>query len=301
MQAGPSAFQPPSKEGTPPPRRVPAGQGAEAADSLPCLYSHNRITDGEVNRLLGSHKRTAHAICLNVQQMAERWGLECLAFLTLTFAQNVQSWREAMRRFYSLNANVLRQRYPQFIRIAERQKSGRWHFHLVVAVRGDVRTGIDFEAIERGDYRSAGPLLRSEWAFWRETAPAYGFGRTEMLPVRSTAEGIARYVGKYVSKHIGQREDRDRGARVVGYGNFKPGERRAHSTFTWLTPHSWEWRVKVAHFARGVRAETMADLQRLFGPRWAYNLQGVIMATAMEVALGQVPDKPVKLTYERKC
>jgi hypothetical protein len=122
-----------------------------------------------------------------------------------------------------------------------------------------------------------------------------------MLPVRSTAEGIARYVGKYVSKHIGQREDRDRGARVVGYGGYKPGERRAHSTFTWLTPHSWEWRVKVAHFARSVRAETMADLQQLFGSRWAYNLQGAIMAIPMAVALGHEPDRPVKLIYERKA
>jgi hypothetical protein len=43
-------------------------------------------------------------------------------------------------------------------------------------------------------------------------APKYGFGRTELLPIKKTAEGVAKYVGKYVAKHIGQRLPADKGA-----------------------------------------------------------------------------------------
>jgi hypothetical protein len=69
----------------------------------------------------------------------------------------------------------------------------------------DIRTGFDFAAVKRGIYRSASDYLPREWKFWRETAPKYGFGRTELLPIKKTAEGVAKYVGKYVAKHIGQR------------------------------------------------------------------------------------------------
>ena len=67
----------------------------------------------------------------------------------------------------------------------------------------DIRTGFHFAAVKRGDYRSASAYLRREWRFWRATAPKYGFGRTELLPIKKTAEGVAKYVGKYIAKHIG--------------------------------------------------------------------------------------------------
>jgi hypothetical protein len=64
-------------------------------------------------------------------------------------------------------------------------------------------------------YRSASDYLRREWKFWRVTAPKYGFGRTELLPIKRTAEGVASYVAKYIAKHIGQRLPADKGARLV--------------------------------------------------------------------------------------
>lgn len=306
MCPGPSAFSPPElspleagKGGVP----LDAALAAQGGVPLPCLSSHNSIQRGEVgqwNLLQGSHRKTAQALVWNIQAMAEKWGIERLGFLTLTFAENVQAFSLAAKRFNSLASNVLRDRYPQTVRTAERQKSGRWHFHCVVVAPGDIRTGSDFDAFDRGDYRSAGPLLRREWAFWRETAPRYKFGRTELLPVKSTADGIARYVGKYVSKHIGSREERDKGARIVGYVGYKPGEKRASSAFTWLTPHTWEWRVKLAYFARQVGAETMGDLQALFGPRWAYHFQGSIVGIPMAEALGHTPpEAPARLRLER--
>jgi hypothetical protein len=149
--------------------------------------------------------------------LAKRFGLERLGFLTLTFADNVQVLQEANRRFHSLDTHVIRRRYERAIAVPERQKSGRVHFHLVVVAGADIRSGADFEAFKRKDYRSANPALRSEWAFWRGTAPRFRFGRTELLPVKSTPEGMARYVGKYISKHVRARTAGDKGARLVRY------------------------------------------------------------------------------------
>lgn len=282
MSPGPSAFQPPAPV---PFQGLEAGETPRASGGfpLPCLSSNN-CTDhgltGAWNRLSGAHKKTAHALCVNIQAMAEHWGLERLGFLTLTFAEHLLDFREAARRFHSLATHVLKARYVQCIRIAERQVSGRWHFHLVVVLPADIRTGADFAGFVRGDYRSASPALRAEWAFWRRTARNYGFGRTELLPVRSTAEGVARYVGGYISKHIQARHGRDKGARLVGYVGFKPGvigeQRRASGVFGWVTPGGWEWRCKLAEFARRAGADTMDDLKRLFGPRWAYHFQDTI-------------------------
>lgn len=246
-----------------------------------------------VNKLTGGHKRTAFALSYEIQHLAKEFGLERLGFLTLTFVDQVTEIREAQRRFNSLNTGVLKARYSRAIGCVERCKSGRLHFHLVVVLASDIRTGFDFAAIERHDYRSAGPVLRAEWAFLRETLPAYGFGRHELLPVKSTANGIAYYVGKYIAKHVGSRSKEDRGARMVRYIGFSARDaegrrvsvRRASSRFAWANDNAWLWRQKVAIFADQVGAADEYDLQRLFGKRWAYMLQDSILAIRVDQVL----------------
>jgi hypothetical protein len=205
--------------------------------------------------------------------MAERFGLQHLGFLTLTFADHVLSPKEAQRRYNSLRSNVLAVRYSAFLRVIERQKSGRLHYHLLVVLPFDARAGVDWLAFGAGDYRTASPELRAEWAYWRRTAKAYRFGRTELLPVRSTEEGIGRYVGKYIGKHHSVRKPEDRGMRLVDYSR---GARTSSTRFGWCTPGAAEWRAKVRTFAQvvgernGVEIHSIADLTRECGPRWAY-------------------------------
>lgn len=83
------------------------------------------------------------------------------------------------RRFHSLRTHVLNVRYKAFVKVIERTKKGRIHYHLLIALNDDIRTGFDFKAVENFDYRSANFALRSEWAFWRKTAKKYGFGRSD--------------------------------------------------------------------------------------------------------------------------
>jgi hypothetical protein len=179
--------------------------------------------------------------------MCEKHGIENIAFFTLTFAQNIICPKEASRRLNSLKTNALNERYPDQIRVFERQKSGRIHYHFIVNVGHDIRTGVNWDEFAARNYRSASAFLRSEWAYWRKAAKLYGFGRTELLPVRSNHEAIGRYVGKYISKNIGQRrESQDKGLRLVEYTRGA----RAHSTrFQFVTDNSRLWRQKVERFA----------------------------------------------------
>jgi len=43
----------------------------------------------------------------------------------------------------------------------------------------------------------------------------YRFGRTELLPVKTNSKGLARYVGKYIAKHIDSRLPEDKGYRPI--------------------------------------------------------------------------------------
>jgi hypothetical protein len=205
-----------------------------------------------------------------------------MGFLTLTFAQNIQSPREAQRRLNSLITHVIKPRYSEYVGVMERQKSGRIHYHLLVHVGTDIRTGFDFSAIENHDYRSASSALRSEWAFWRHTAKKYGFGRTELLPVRSSSEAIAKYLGKYISKHIEVRQEQDKGVRLVRYSS---GARVGTTRFQFQSPGSQEWRRKVQIFAELVQNNnpdtpvcSLADLSRVLGKRWAYKHREFILS-----------------------
>ena len=256
----------------------------DGAAVLPCLSSNNSIESGRTDptgspvlidfqKFSTQHKKSACALAWNVEFLAEKYGLERLGFLTLTFAQDIKDPQEAQRRFNSLATNVLRTRYLEYIRVWERTKKGRIHYHLLVVLPVDIRTGVDFAELGAGCYTSAGPELRKEWAFWRKTAKEYGFGRTELLPVKSTAEGIARYVGKYISKHISQREEQDKGFRLVEYSR---GARQVSTRFAFNSSGSHDWRRKLELFCAYVSGFKgycvgFEDLKTELGPQWAFH------------------------------
>jgi hypothetical protein len=266
--------------------------------ALPCLNSNISIehppadtpagasegTTGPAGRIKLStqHRKTAFILKESVQTLAARYGIESLGFLTLTFREHITDAREAQRRLNSLISNVIKSRYGDYVGVMERQKSGRIHYHLLVALGVDIRTGFDFAGIERRDYSSANTELRAEWAFWRRTAPRYGFGRTELLPIKSTIEAMAKYVGKYIAKHTENRDPADKGVRLVRYSK---GARAGTTRFQFQSEGSMEWRRKVATFAQIVQEQhpdtkvsTLSDLSRVLGKRWAYHHRDYILS-----------------------
>jgi hypothetical protein len=235
-----------------------------------------------VNILKGGHKRMAQVVFLEIMALVAFYGIARIGFLTLTFADHVTSLRQAQRRFRSLRAHVIVKRYERAIVVWERHQSGRTHFHLVVVLKDDIRTGAEFAAFNLKDYRSANVALRAEWAFWRVTCPKYRFGRHELMPIKSNAEGIARYVGKYIAKHIGQRVEEDKGARLVRFIGYKAADRTASCLFSWNSENAWLWRHKVAAFAKRYGVTDLDGMRRTFGPRWAYQRCREILAEPLE-------------------
>lgn len=255
-----------------------APAAAQAAAALPCLNRNNCTI------LPSSARRTAWLLEASVKKFIERFGLEKVGFLTLTFADHVVDSKEAQRRWHSLASHVFNKRYQRrWIRVIERQKSGRIHYHVLVAVDHDIRTGVDFEAFAKRDYRSAGPALREEWNFWRTTSPNYGFGRTEMLPVFKTDQAVARYIGKYIAKHLEKRLAIDKRVRLVEYGR---GCRIGTTKFQFNSPGAWLWRQKLRRFAHQVspdRTINMEGLARRLGRRnWVFQHFGRIMSIDLQ-------------------
>jgi len=260
------------------------------AEPLPCLNS-NISTEtfpkggqapvrGPVN-LSTQHRKTSFILKESVQHLADQYGVDFLGFLTLTFRDHITDPKEAQRRLNSLITHVIKPRYQEYLGVFERQKSGRIHYHLLIVLDIDIRTGFDFLAVAEQDYSSASRELRSEWAFWRRTAVKYGFGRTELMPVKSSIEAMAKYVGKYISKHMEVRENRDKGVRLVRYSK---GARAGTTRFQFQSGGSREWRRKVATFAQIIQNEyphrrinELKDLSEVLGKRWAYHHRDFIL------------------------
>lgn len=251
--------------------------------ALPCLNSNISIENPfKPPQLSTQLKKSSFVLTESVAQLSAKYGIEKIGFLTLTFADHVVCAREAQRRFNSLASNVLKSRYLDYITVMERQKSGRIHYHLLVALPVDIRTGFDFDAVAKSDYKSASTGLRDEWLFWRKTARNYRFGRTELLPIKSTSEAIAKYVGKYIGKHIESRKPEDKGVNLVRYTN---GARAGTTRFMFNSSGSFEWRRKLKIFAQIVQenhpervVNSLSDLSEVLGPKWAYHHRDYILS-----------------------
>ena len=274
--------------------------GGEA--SLPCLRVNNSNGSPTTDKNI-TYKSIPSWVCKSefkvkteVMALFQQYPIERIGFLTFTFADDVQDHKEATKRLNSLITGVLRDRYAMCIRVSERQASGRWHFHLVVVCQQDIRRGVDFQAIKERRYKDgANEALRREWAFWRSTSKKYGFGRTELLPVKKTGQALAAYVAKYISKGFAYRQSQDKGMRlysVIG------GSRVCSSRFSFYSPKSIEWRKKVAIWAASWSASYDAvaisgghvpseclnydDLPQFFGKKWAWRYRDAILATALD-------------------
>jgi len=245
---------------------------ADGGSPLPCLNSHNG--DGlpgseQLNSLQGSHRKTAFALTCNTKAFVKKHGIETVGFVTLTFPDHVTDPKECSLRFKNFNRRFL-SGFKGWIAVRERTKRGRLHLHLLLAFGEDIRTGIDWQEVDAGIYRSANAQLRKVWSEFRAAAPRYGFGRTEVLPIKSNVEGVSRYVGKYIAKNIGARHSGDVGARLVNYSKGV-GLVKANS-FAWNSPRAWLWRAKGGKGAEAYGLSDLSELKGRFGSHWAHSI-----------------------------
>ena len=221
-----------------------------------------------------------------MSRFCELHGIDNCAFLTLTFPDNVTDHREASRRFNNMNRRYLGICYGAWIWARERQKRGAWHYHLIVECKGDIRTGFDWDEYRQWltDYsqgkrrrlRTGNTFLRSLWEMNRRAFKAYGFGRVELLPIRSTSEAVGKYVGKYISKQVGQRPEEDKGVRLTGRSR---GFVASTPKFSWNSEGAKAWRRNLALFA--IHACGCSDYDEFLARaprRWAYRYRSDIMS-----------------------
>lgn len=262
------------------------------ASGLPCHSSNNSVQPG--SKLTAYQRKNAFILKENLEAMVDRFGVEKVGFLTLTFPRSLDL-REANRRFNSLSRNVLGEFVDAFVNVREFTRIMRPHMHLCVGLREDIRTGFDFEAYlemarltssparrqhtarirELSRSLSPSPALARFWGVLRKSLPAYQFGRHELIPIRTTGPALAHYVGGYIRKSIEQRPPQAKGARLVTYS--RDFERRVNGhAWQWNTPMTWVWREKLRRFAGMHGISEFSGLSETFGPRWAWWFRDII-------------------------
>jgi len=273
----------------------------------PCLNSNNcpdeeRILLDQLMRLKPQARKTARLLKDTVMRKLTEHTVEKVVFLTLTIdpkrarregwdARDPKACQRKFKAFVkSFLAPVCRSRY---VRVVERQKNGNIHFHLLIVVDFDARSGTDWEKLKLAEQTGDDSLFAESLnpaclALWRSlgtlrrpgVAQECGFGIVRPEPIKSTQEAVSKYVGKYISKHIEQRCREDKGLRLVEYGRPM---RIGNTHFAWISEGARQWRTKLPIFARSKGVENYEGLSEAFGPRWAYHFKDAIMETALPV------------------
>lgn len=293
----------------------PAGTAGDRP--LPCLfndnsdnYSVNGLSEtAKIERkkwcpLTSSQKKNAHAVMSNVCHVVEQFGVERCGFLTITFGAQggLLTFRETQRRVNNFVRRHLGELFPVRIRVVEFQRSGMPHYHLLVVCSGDVRTGFDFDFYDEmrhywsvgrksGLARPQGTLGRNELLVslherLRQHGPCYGVGRMELVPIRSCGVAVGRYIGGYMAKGVPAKTDEHKGVRFVSYS--KEVDRVYKGAFAWVE-FGREWRAKLGKWAAQYGCESMEDVTRMFGPRWAHKYREIIMGLEIESVKSVVP------------
>lgn len=249
------------------------------------LSKNNSIESRDkLNTFTNAHKRSSCALAWNVEELVKKHGIEKIGFMTLTFKDNITCHKEAQGFFNSFSTNYLRKNFSGYIAVKERQKRGAWHYHILVVLDKDIKTNFDFSQVAKGNYTSASPYLSRVWRDLREACELYGFGRSELMPIRTNELGISRYIGKYLRKHIEHRKEEDKGVRLVNYGGVA---RYATSKFSWVTEGAKTWRAKLAHFALLLSLknnrlfQSFDDFKAHLGSSWCYRIKDFLYFSAL--------------------
>lgn len=244
----------------------------------------------------------------NVHETFERYDPNSLGLLTLTFA-DCPTWPEASRRWDSFKTGYLSKQWwwSGYLTVKEYQIRGSIHYHMLIPLPEDIRTGFDFAAVAKGDYRSASPLLRGIWTGLRKVLPKYKFGRHELKPImgpypnkplipgtpeaKQAARGMAKYLGKYLTKSfrvVGEYNDeekkKDKKERKVWHGRYQESSRGFKtwsSKFQFFKNGGMWWRQRVRIFASLISDMcnvpcTWEGMKSILGTCWVYNFGDII-------------------------
>ena len=244
-----------------------AGCGAQATlPRLPCLKSSN--LNGRTNR------KPLFAAQQNMRGYVARVGEDRIGVLTVTTADECRSLREFQRRWNSLMTNFVRRLWKSGVWVRERQvRTGNWHGHALVDVGFEIRPGFPFEEVARRNYRNVDGRVRDFWKQLREKAPRYGFGRTELLPIKSNSDWAIKYLTSYLGKALfSEKTVGEENSRLFGMWGCV---RTAYSRFDWVSGRIVRRKKAWLAWAHGLEGEDA--FSRRYGNRWWFRLGESLM------------------------
>lgn len=238
---------------------------------IPCQTGNNSIdTESKSQKLTNAQKKQIFAFKDNVQRFVKRYPSNSLGMLTLTFQQEPKTGKEANKLYDSLNTNLLSYLFLDKIKVIEwGDKTNRLHYHLIVACRGDIKTGFDYE---HKKLTSLNAKLLNILAILDEDLPKYGFGFIVDLQPIQYLERIANYLGNYLVKGFYSKKLADKGLRLFSFSR-----KTIQSTvkFSWLGS-GHPWRDNLRRFAEYADCDNLQEMKQVFGPHWQHRLRWVI-------------------------
>jgi hypothetical protein len=262
-------------------------------------------TDKLLKQLPSRLRKKMFALRLRIEWMVSTYGENHVGLQTMTIRENVTDRKEFERRFKSIATNAFPKIYREWLRVFERQQRGCWHAHVVVVTKADIRTGTDVAGLNQllkdkrdrkickaiyysGIKRLASENLRNIWKEFRRLcgikefksrrqgkgARYYKFDACHLLPIISTAQALAVYVSKYISKGFEFRRPEDKGMRLVG--STRNVSRVCNERFSWANGGGKLHRLKLGILAGLLGFDSFDGFADKFGPKWAYHLKDII-------------------------
>jgi hypothetical protein len=249
-------------------------------------------------------RKKMFALRLKIEWMVKTYGVNHVGLQTMTIRENVTDRKEFEKRFKSIATNAFPKIYAEWLRVFERQQRGCWHAHVVVVTKMDIRTDTDVAAlnqllkdkrdrkIPKAIYyaelkRLASTNLKAIWKEFRRLCGIgefkarrckkgryYKFDACHLLPIISTAQALAVYVSKYISKGFVFRRPEDKGMRLVG--STRNVSRLCNERFSWAAGGGKLWRAKLGVLAGMLNIKSLDGYAEQFGSKWAYHLQPAI-------------------------
>lgn len=294
-----------TSEGEALPSSCPPCGPAEGGDRLLYLNSHNSDKclkkEKEKNEGKPVSKRgwtpksktykKMYSLTQNVGAWADKLGVENLGFLTLTFKGNLRDPKEAQRRWNNLNRTISRDEKMRILcKVVETQKRGAIHYHCLVHIGQDIRTGFNWESFKKSALayqakdrkegraqtkiyaQSAKSHLRHLWGYMRTKAESHGFGRSELMPIQYP-NNIGSYLGKYLNKDD---ENREKGkndpwmekVRKISYG--RKFRKQVSANFSWVNGKGAEWRRRLKDWADYRGFKNTDEIKAIYGKNWSY-------------------------------
>jgi len=170
--------------------------------------------------------------------------------------------------------NFIRRLWKSGVWVRERQmRTGNWHGHALVDVGFEIRPEFPFDEVARRNYRNVDSRVRHLWKQLREKASRYGFGRTELLPIKSNSEWAIKYLTGYLGKALlSEKTVGEEKARLFGMWGCV---RNVYSRFDWVSGRLVRKKKAWLGWAHGFEGEDA--FSRSYGDRWWFRLGESLM------------------------